>query len=153
MKKCIYNSNTDDLKLMLFIVFPLTKTLYMMPKIYSFAYQLPLFKSQYVSMSVRYQKFYFEKCPQALLNNNKSNFARETSRSSCQRSSIKVLENSAKFIEKHVLECARPATFLKSDSKTGLFLWILQNFQEHLFCKLSLQGSLRFYHILTVKIW
>ena len=34
MKKCIYDSNIDDLKLMLFIVVPLTKTLYMTPKIF-----------------------------------------------------------------------------------------------------------------------
>ena len=28
---------------------------------------------------------------------------------------------------------AKPATLLKKDSGTGVFLWILQNFQEHLF--------------------
>ena len=27
----------------------------------------------------------------------------------------------------------RPATLLKRDSNTGVFLWILRNFQEHLF--------------------
>ena len=45
---------------MLFIVLPLTKTLYMTPKIFLFAYQLPLSKSEWVSLSACYQKFYFE---------------------------------------------------------------------------------------------
>ena len=38
MKKCIYDSNIDDLKLMLFIVAPFTKTLYMTQK----AFHLPI---------------------------------------------------------------------------------------------------------------
>ena len=45
---------------MLFIVVPVTKTLYMTPKIFLFAYELPLSKSEWVSLSVCYQKFYFE---------------------------------------------------------------------------------------------
>ena len=35
----------------------------------------------------------------------------------------------------------RPANLLKKDSVTGVFLWILQNFWEHLFCRTSAYGS------------
>ena len=35
--------------------------------------------------------------------------------------------------KKGVLQNVRPATLLKTDSNTGVFLWNLQNFQEHLF--------------------
>ena len=35
------------------------------------------------------------------------------------------------------LQASKAATLLKSDSNTGIFLWILQNFWEHLFWKAS----------------
>ena len=52
-----------------------------------------------------------------------------------------VLENFAIFTRKHLswslflikLQASRPTTLLKPYSNTGVFLWILQNFQEHLF--------------------
>ena len=34
-------------------------------------------------------------------------------------------------------ESCRPASLLKTDSNTGVFLWILRNFQEHLFRRTS----------------
>ena len=34
------------------------------------------------------------------------------------------------------------ATLLIRDSSTGFFLWNLQNFKEHLFCRTSANGSL-----------
>ena len=72
------------------------------------------------------------------------------SRSSNQRSSIEkaVLKNFAVFTRKHLcwslllidLWASRPATLLKRDSSTGAFLWILQNFQEHLFWRKSVNN-------------
>ena len=60
------------------------------------------------------------------------------SRSSHQSCSIEksVLKNFAIFTGKHLrwslllidFRASRPATFFKSDSNTGIFLWILQNF-------------------------
>ena len=52
-----------------------------------------------------------------------------------------VLRHFAKFTGKHLCQSAffhkvaglRPATLLKRDSGTGVFLWILQNFKEHPF--------------------
>ena len=52
-----------------------------------------------------------------------------------------VLRNFAKFTGKYLYQRLfldkvaglRPATLLKKDSGTGVFLWILQNLQEHLF--------------------
>ena len=71
-------------------------------------------------------------------------------RSSHLRCYIKkaVLKNFAIFTWKHVcwslflikLPDFRPATSLERDSNTGVFLWILQNFQEHLFWKTSTCG-------------
>ena len=40
------------------------------------------------------------------------------------------------------LKTWRPATLLKRDSNTGVFLWILRNFEEHLF----LQNTASFFH-------
>ena len=64
-------------------------------------------------------------------------------RSSNHRCSMKkaVLRNFAKFTGKHLCQSLflkkvailRPATFLKRDPGTGVFLWILRNFLEHLF--------------------
>ena len=52
-----------------------------------------------------------------------------------------VLENFAKFTEKNLCWSAwRPATLLKRDSDTSVFLWILRNFPEHLFWKTSANG-------------
>ena len=63
-------------------------------------------------------------------------------RSSTRRCSIgkDVLKNFAKFTRKHLCRSLffnkvaglRPATLLKRDSGTVVFLWILRNFQEHL---------------------
>ena len=65
------------------------------------------------------------------------------SRSSHQSCSIEkaVFKNFAMFTGKHLcwslllieLHASRPATFLKRDSSTAVFLCILQNFQDHLF--------------------
>ena len=64
-------------------------------------------------------------------------------RSRHQRCSMKnsVLRNFTKFTGKHLCQILffyrvaglRPATLLKRDSGTSVFLWILWNFQEHLF--------------------
>ena len=35
------------------------------------------------------------------------------------------------------LQVSRPGTLLKRDSSTGVFLWILQNYKEHPFWKIS----------------
>ena len=66
------------------------------------------------------------------------------SRSSHKSCSIEkaVLKNFAIFTGKHLcwslllidLQASKPATFFKRDSSTSVFLWILQNFWEHLFC-------------------
>ena len=68
-------------------------------------------------------------------------------RSSHQRCSIKkaVLKNFAIFTGKHLCRSLfliksqdwRPTALLKRDSSTGVFLWILQNLQEHLVWKTS----------------
>ena len=66
------------------------------------------------------------------------------------------------FIGKHLWWTLFMLTILlKSDSNTGVFLWILQNFQEHLLCKKNLFFDsvntfdvIRFYHILAVlTVW
>ena len=56
-----------------------------------------------------------------------------------------VLKNFANFTGKHLcwslffkkLQAFRPATLLKRDSYTGVFLWNLRNSEEHLFRKTS----------------
>ena len=45
----------------------------------------------------------------------------------------------------HSQESCRPATLLKRDSNTGFFLWILRNFQEHLFWRTSVNHCLWFF--------
>ena len=40
-------------------------------------------------------------------------------------------------ISQYSKERFRPATLLKTGSNTGVFLWILRNFQEHLFRRTS----------------
>ena len=49
-----------------------------------------------------------------------------------------VLGNFTKFTRKHLCKSLRPATLLKRDSGTGVFLWILGNFSEHLFYRTPL---------------
>ena len=44
-----------------------------------------------------------------------------------------VLRNFAKFKGKHLCQSVRPATLLKWDSGTGVFLWILRNFRSIMF--------------------
>ena len=57
-----------------------------------------------------------------------------------------VLKNLAIFRGKQLCrslfltKAARPATLSKTHSNTGAFLWILLNFQEHLFWKTSANG-------------
>ena len=71
-------------------------------------------------------------------------------RSSHWRCSVKkgVLKNFAKFKGKHLCWCLflmkawRPATLLKIESTTGVYLWNLQNFQKHLFWRVSLNDCL-----------
>ena len=48
-----------------------------------------------------------------------------------------VLQNVKIFTGKHLCWSLRPVTLLKQDSKTGVFLWILRNFQEHLIWRTS----------------
>ena len=49
-----------------------------------------------------------------------------------------VLRNFAKFRGKYL--CLRPATLLKKTLETGVFLWILWNFEEHLFLQSTSGG-------------
>ena len=57
-----------------------------------------------------------------------------------------VVESFAKFTGKRLCQSLLfnkvadlwPVTFNKRDSGTSVFLWILQNFQDHLFCRTSL---------------
>ena len=44
-----------------------------------------------------------------------------------------VLRNFATFKGKHLCQSLRPATLLKRDSGTGVFLWILRNFRSIIF--------------------
>ena len=68
-----------------------------------------------------------------------------------------VRKNFTMFMRKHLcwsvfsikLQAFRPITLLKRESNTGYFLWILQNFQEHLFWRTSANGC--FWH--THDIW
>ena len=41
-------------------------------------------------------------------------------------------------------ESCRPATLLKAESNTGVFLWTLQNFKEHLFRETSARWATDF---------
>ena len=47
----------------------------------------------------------------------------------------KELKNFTNYAGKHLV--TRPATLLKRDSNTSIFLWNLQNFQEHLFWRIA----------------
>ena len=59
----------------------------------------------------------------------------------CQKAATGTVLNFVKFIGKHLcwslflikLQAVRPATSLKRNSSTGVFLWLLKNFQEHIF--------------------
>ena len=74
----------------------------------------------------------------------------ETNRSSLSQIYFKigVLKNFANFIRKQQcwslflikLQAWRPATLLKRDSNTGVFLWNLWNFLEHLFLQNASSG-------------
>ena len=70
------------------------------------------------------------------------------SRSSHSRCSARkgVLRNFTKFTGKH----HEPATLLKRDSSTGVFLWILRSFQEHLFHRAPLDDCFS-YIIVSMK--
>ena len=90
-------------------------------------------------------------------------------RSSHQRCSIKkaVLKNLEIFTGKHLplslllikLKAFRPATLLKTDSNTGIFLWILQKILVHLlwrtsgkgyFCNTTLRRSRIYFYLSTI---
>ena len=65
-----------------------------------------------------------------------------------------VIRNFAKFTGKHLCHslpfntvAGRPPTLLKKDSDAGVFLWILQNFLEHLFLQ-NISGGW-FWHYIT----
>ena len=47
------------------------------------------------------------------------------------------------------LQAVRPATLLKRDSNTVVFLWILWNFPEHLFWRISENGCFSFVDVVT----
>ena len=74
------------------------------------------------------------------------------------RCSVKkgVFKNFANFTVKHMcwsfilikLRAFRPATLLKRDSNTNIFVWNFQNFLEHLFWRTSVNG--RFYFKSTI---
>ena len=53
------------------------------------------------------------------------------------------------------LKVFRPATLLQRDSNTGIFLWILRNFTEHLFRRTSATRSFcrQFYNISCIVFW
>ena len=51
---------------------------------------------------------------------------------------------SLRFLQKHPAEAWRRATFLKREYSTGVFLWNLRNFKEHLFWRLSASGCFCF---------
>ena len=67
-----------------------------------------------------------------------------------------VLKNFTIFTRKYLcwnlfvlqLQSSSPATILKSNSSTGVFLWILPNFKEHLFWKTSMIGC--FWNLMKV---
>ena len=71
-----------------------------------------------------------------------------------------VLKNFPKFTGKHL--CPRlvfdkvaglsPATWLKKDSSTGVFLWILWNFQEQLFLQNNSGGCFWFIWIVFIRL-
>ena len=57
-----------------------------------------------------------------------------------QRCSVRkeVLRNFAKFIGKHLRQASDLQLYLKRDSGTGVFEWVLRNFYEHLFYRTPL---------------
>ena len=66
-----------------------------------------------------------------------------------------VLRNFAKFTRKHLCQSLffnkiaglRPAILLKRDSGTGVFLWVLWNFEEHLFSQNTSGGCFWLLHL------
>ena len=75
---------------------------------------------------------------------------------------IGVLKNFAIFAGKHLcwscflmkLQAWRSAILFKRDSNTGVFLWILQNFQEQLFWRASTNGCFSVSnHKVSNKYW
>ena len=63
---------------------------------------------------------------------------------------IGLLKNFKKFTGKHLcrnpflnnVRACRPATLLKQKFRHMCFLWLLQNFEEHVFCRKSSNGCL-----------
>ena len=51
------------------------------------------------------------------------------------------------------LESCRPATLLKTDSNTGVFLWILRDFYKHLFRRRSANGCFWVFKTATEWWW
>ena len=74
----------------------------------------------------------------------------------CRKGAIR---NFAKFTGKHLCQCLflnkvaalRSATLLKRGSVTGVFLWILQNFEENHFLQNNFSGC--FWKILIWYFW
>ena len=70
-----------------------------------------------------------------------SGFKTADTRSSYRRCSIKKLVlKISQYAQKNTGQSRRPATLSKRGSSKGVFLWILRNFQEHLFWKISTKG-------------
>ena len=61
-----------------------------------------------------------------------------------------VLKNLVIFARKHL---CWSATLLKTDSNTGVFLWILQNSKEHLFCRTFSNDCFSNLFNTTSKLW
>ena len=53
----------------------------------------------------------------------------------------------------YLQESCRPAILLKRSSNTGVFLWILQNFWEHLFWRTSADGCFWFFQTAAEHQW
>ena len=75
-----------------------------------------------------------------------------------------ILRNFAKFTGKNLSQSLffnkvaglRFATLLKKDPCTGVFLWILRNFQEHLFYRTPLDYcfcTVALWSVITLKVW
>ena len=56
-------------------------------------------------------------------------------------------------ISQYSQESCRPATLLKRDSNTGVFLWIWRNFYKYLFWRTSANGCFWFFKTATEHRW
>ena len=56
-------------------------------------------------------------------------------------------------ISQYSQESCRPATLLKIDSNTGVFLWILRDLKENLFQRTSADGCFWFFKTATEQRW